>query len=92
MIEFIKSLPKPVIILACVIIYIIIGAIVSYIAGRIEDGDDLLVVGALWIIVVPLAMILGICWLFVALYRLGQQANKTKRSDDPLHYFDDEKE
>lgn len=82
MIEFIKSLPKPVLIVSCVVIYILIGMIVSFIVGLFDDGnEDLIVVGALWIIALPIVALMGALWIFVAPFRLGAKISKPKVSD-----------
>lgn len=84
MIDFIKSLPKPVLIVSCVAIYILIGMLVSFIAGLIDDGnEDLIAIGALWIFALPLAALMGVLWLFVAPFRLGAKISKPKVSDIP---------
>ena len=84
MIDFIKSLPKPVLIVSCVVIYILIGMIVSFIAGIFDDGnEDLIAVGALWIFVIPFTAILGVLWIFVAPFKLGAKISKPRVSDIP---------
>ena len=84
MIEFIKSLPKPVLIGSCIVIYILIGMIVSFIAGLFDDGnEDLIAVGALWIFALPLAALMGVLWIFVAPFKLGAKISKPKVSDMP---------
>lgn len=84
MIDFIKSLPTPVVIIGAVIIYILIGMLVSFIAGLIDDGDEALIaIGALWIIAIPMAAIMGILWIFVAPFKLGAKMSKPKVSDIP---------
>ena len=84
MIDFIKSLPKPVLIASCVVIYILIGMLVSFIAGLFDDGnEDLIAIGALWIFVLPLAALMGVLWIFVAPFKLGAKISKPKVSDIP---------
>lgn len=98
MIDFIKSLPKPVLIVSCVVIYILIGMLVSFIAGLIDDGnEDLIAIGALWIFVLPMAALLGVLWIFVAPFKLGAKISKPKVSDIPPitddelgHYYEEE--
>lgn len=84
MIDFIKNLPKPVLIGSCTVIYILIGMLVSFIAGLIDDGnEDLIAIGALWIFVLPLAALLGVLWIFIAPFKLGAKISKPKVSDIP---------
>ena len=84
MIDFIKSLPKPVLIGSCVVAYILIGMLVSFIAGLFDDGnEDLIVIGVLWIFVLPLAAILGVVWIIIAPFKLGAKISKPKVSDIP---------
>lgn len=84
MTEFIKSLPKPVLIGSCIVIYILIGMLVSFIAGLFDDGnEDFIAIGALWIFVLPLAALLGVLWIFVAPFKLGAKISKPKVSDIP---------
>ena len=73
MIDYIKSLPTHVIVIGAVVIYIVIGVIVSYIAGRLDASDDLMAIGVLWIFVIPIMAILGVLWIFVAPFRAGQK-------------------
>lgn len=83
MIDFIKSLPKPVLIGSCIVIYILIGMVVSFIVGLFDDGnEDLIVVGVFWVFVLPLAAIFGVLWLFVALFRLGAKVSKSPKPID----------
>lgn len=84
MIEFIKSLPKPVLIGFCIVIYVLIGMAVSFIAGLFDNGnEDLIAIGALWIFALPLAVLLGVIWVFVAPFKLGAKISKPKVSDMP---------
>ena len=84
MIDFIKSLPTPVLIASCVVIYILIGAVVSFIAGLFDDGsEDLIAVGAFWIFALPFAALVGVVWIFSAPFKLGAKLSKPKVSDFP---------
>jgi hypothetical protein len=84
MIEFIKSLPKPVLIASCVVIYILIGVAISFIAGLFDDGnEDLIIIGPLWLFVLPLLASMGVFWLFAAPFKLGAKLSKPKVSDIP---------
>lgn len=84
MIDFIKSLPKPILITSCIVIYILIGMVVSFIAGLFDDGnEDLIAVGALWIFALPLVALMGVLWVFVAPFKLGAKISKPKVSDIP---------
>lgn len=84
MIDFIKSLPKPVLIVSCVVIYILIGMLVSFIAGLFDDGnEDLIAIGVLWIFALPLAALMGVLWIFVVPFKLGAKLSKPKVSDMP---------
>lgn len=84
MTEFIKSLPKPVLIGSCIVIYILIGMLVSFIAGLFDDGnEDFFAIGALWIFVLPMAALMGVLWIFVAPFKLGAKISKPKVSDMP---------
>lgn len=90
MIEYIKSLPTPVLIVSGVIIYILIGVLVSFIAGLFDDGnEDLIAIGMLWIFVIPLLAVIGVCWIFVAPFKLGAKINKPKATDEEDYYDDD---
>lgn len=90
MIDFIKSLPKPVLIGSCIVIYILIGMLVSFVAGLIDDGnEDLIAIGALWILALPLVALLGVLWVFVAPFKLGAKISKPKVSDMPPITDDD---
>lgn len=84
MIDFIMNLPKPVLIISCVVIYILIGMLVSFVAGLFDDGnEELQAIGALWIFVLPLAVLMGVLWIFVAPFKLGAKISKPKVSDIP---------
>lgn len=84
MIDFIKGLPKPVLIASCVVIYILIGMVVSFIAGLFDDGnEDFIAIGVFWIFMIPLAAIFGVLWLFVAPFKLGAKISKPNVSDMP---------
>lgn len=84
MIDFIKSLPKPVLLGSCVVIYILIGMLVSFIAGLFDDGnEDLNMIGALWIIALPMTALFGMLWVFDAPFKLGAKISKPKVSDIP---------
>lgn len=84
MIDFIKSLPKPILIVSCIVIYILIGVLVSFIAGLFDDGnEDLIAIGALWIFALPLVALLGVLWIFVAPFKFGAKISKPKVSDIP---------
>jgi hypothetical protein len=84
MIDFIKSLPKPVLIASCAVIYILIGMLVSFVAGLFDDGsEDFIVIGALWIFVLPMAAVIGVLWIFDASFKLGAKISKPKVSDIP---------
>lgn len=84
MIDFIKSLPKPILITSCIVIYILIGMVVSFIAGLFDDGNEnLIAVGALWIFALPLVALMGVLWVFVAPFKLGAKISKPKVSDIP---------
>jgi len=85
MLDFIKSLPIPVLIGSCIVIYILIGMVVSFIAGLLDDGNEsLIVIGPLWIIALPIAALLGVCWIFVAPFKFGAKISKPRVSDMPL--------
>ena len=87
MIEFIKSLPKPVLISSCVVIYILIGMLVSFIAGLFDDGnEDFIAIGALWIFVLPLAALLGVFWIFVAPYKAGRKHSRNLTDEEAEIY------
>lgn len=82
-IEFIKSLPTPVLIVSGITIYILIGIVVSFIAGLFDDGnEDFIAIGALWIFALPMIALMGILWLFVAPFKLGAKLSKPKISDE----------
>lgn len=83
MIDFIKSLPTPVLIVSGIVIYILIGMLVSFIAGLIDDGsEDLMAIGALWIFVLPFAAIISVLWVFVVPFKLGAKIKKPKESEE----------
>jgi len=82
MLDFIKSLPIPVLISACVVIYILIGMVVSFIAGLLDDGNgDFIAIGALWIFALPIAVLIGISWIFIAPFKFGVKISKPRVSD-----------
>ena len=90
MIEYIKSLPTPILIVSGIIIYILIGMLVSFIAGLADDGsEDLIAIGVLWIFVLPLMALFGVLWIFIAPFKLGAKINKPKISDEEDCYDDD---
>lgn len=83
MIDFIKSLPTPVLIGSCVVIYILIGMLVSFIAGLFDDGnEDLMTIGIFWIFVIPLIVLFGVMHIFIAPFKLGAKISKPKESDE----------
>ena len=85
MIEYIKSLPTPVLIVSGIIIYILIGMLVSFIAGLADDGsEDLIAIGALWIFAVPLIAFFAALQVFIAPFKLGAKISKPKESDEEL--------
>ena len=91
MIEYVKSLPTPVVIVSGIVIYILIGMLVSFIAGLVDDGsEDLIAIGILWIFVIPLFAVFGVLWIFIAPFKLGAKINKPKESDDEPLYFEEE--
>jgi len=105
MLDFIKSLPIPVLIGACVILYILIGMVVSFIAGLLDDGNgDFIAIGALWIFALPIAVLIGVSWIFIAPFKFGAKISKPRVSDMPLitddwaadnklgEYYEDEEE
>lgn len=82
MLDFVKSLPTPVLVLSCIVIYILIGMVVSFIAGLLDDGnEDLIAIGALWIFALPIAALAGVCWIFIAPFKFGAKISKPKVSD-----------
>lgn len=88
MIDFIKSLPTPVLIASCVVIYILIGAVVSFIAGLFDDGsEDLIAVGAFWIFALPFAALVGVAWIISAPFKLGAKISKSKMSKPKVSDF-----
>ena len=91
MIEYIKSLPTPVVIVSGIIIYILIGMLVSFIAGLVDDGSEDLnpAIGALWIFVIPLIVLFGVLWIFIAPFKLGVKISKPKVTDEEDYYDDD---
>ena len=93
MIEYIKSLPTPVLIVSGIIVYILIGMLVSFIAGLVDDGnEDLMAIGVLWIFVIPLIALIGVLWIFVAPFKLGAKISKPKGSDTELLDYEEEEE
>lgn len=84
MIDFIKSLPKPVLIGSCIVLYILIGMLVSFIAGLFDDGnEDLIAIGPFWIFALPLIALMGAVWLVIAPFKFGVKISKPKVSDMP---------
>lgn len=79
MIEYIKSLPTPVLIVSGIIVYILIGMLVSFIAGLVDDGNEDL-------------MAIGVLWIFVAPFKLGAKISKPKGSDTELLDYEEEEE
>lgn len=78
-IDFIQSLTKPVLIVSCIVIYILIGILVSFIAGLFDDGnEDLIAIGAVWIFVLPMVALVGVLWVFIAPFKLGAKMSKPK--------------
>lgn len=93
MIEYIKSLPTPILIMSCVIIYILIGMIVSFVAGLFDDGnEDLKSMGMFWIFVIPLIVLFGVMWIFIAPFKLGAKISKPKETDEDILDCEEEEE
>ncbi len=82
MIEIIKNLPVPVIIVISVLAYIIIAIIFTFLLGLVTDIDeeyasDYALVGLLWIVGVPILLIVKLFQLLLLLsYTTYYKANE----------------
>ena len=93
MIEYIKSLPTPVLIVSGIIIYILIGMLVSFIAGLVDDGnEDLISIGIFWIFVIPLIVLFGVMQIFIVPFKLGAKISRPKEPDEEPLYYEEEEE
>ena len=85
--EYIKSLPTYVMVIGIIVIYVIIGAIVSYIAGCLDDGsNDLMALGILWPLVLPLLAVMGVLWVFCLPFKAGQKHSRNLTDEEAENY------
>ena len=81
--DYIKSLPTHVVVIGIIVIYVIIGVIVSYIAGCLDDGNnELMALGILWPFVIPLIAVLGVLWIFCLPFKVGQKHHRARNLTD----------
>ena len=79
MIEIIKSLPMPVIIVISVLAYIIIGIIFTFLLGLVTHDKDFATVGMLWIVGLLILLVIGLMWLFDITYRKANEVSLRHR-------------
>lgn len=79
MIEIIKNLPVPVIIVISVLAYIIIAIIFTFLLGLVTHDEDFATVGMLWIIGLPILLVIGLMWLSDITYRKANEVSLRHR-------------
>lgn len=85
--DYIKSLPTHVIVIGIIVIYVIIGVIVSYIAGRLDDGNnELMALGILWPLVIPVIAVMGVLWIFCLPFKAGQKHSRNLTDEEAEIY------
>lgn len=79
MIEIIKNLPVPVIIVISVLAYIIIAIIFTFLLGLVTHDENFAIVGLLWGVAVPMLLIIGLLLLFDIIYRKANEISLRHR-------------
>lgn len=79
MIEIIKNLPVPVIIVVSVLAYIIIAIIFTFLHGLVTHDEDCAILGLAWFVAVPMYLFIGLLLLLNITYRKANEISLRHR-------------